>query len=220
MRKVLFFLFVSVITATTISAQQIAVVSANGTTATYESLDEALTEAVDGSVVYLPGGGFSVKNETKITKKLTILGVSHRADTDNADGATMINGNLNFEGGSDGSALMGGYLSGNVNIGTSETSVQNILVKYCNINSVYVKNSLCLGIVINQNYIRKSSTFGHSSATITNNIMGGSIYNVSNGTVKNNIIFNQMGSSSASSFTSNSIIANTIDINALNKNAL
>ena len=187
MRKVLFFLFVSVITATTISAQQIAVVSANGTTTTYESFDEALTDAEDGSVVYLPGGGFSVKDETKITKKLTILGVSHRADTDNADGATMINGNLNFEGGSDGSALMGVYLSGNVNIGTSETSVQNILVKYCNINSVYVNNSLCLGIVINQNYIRKMSVFGSTNAIITHNILH-SIANVKLGIIANNIV--------------------------------
>jgi hypothetical protein len=153
----------------------------------YTSLDSAITQAAAGSTIYLSGGGFQVKDETKITKKLTLIGIGHRPDNDNADGNTVVSGNLFFEGGANNSTVMGLYLSGNVNIGTGEVAVNNFLLRYCNVNSVQVQNSNCQGVLINQNYIRNNSNGGNSAVNFTNNILH-SIRYVIGGLIEHNII--------------------------------
>ena len=95
-------------------AQNIAVVSPSGETSLYKTLQEAVDGAEDGSVVYLPGGVSPTNGTTVVNKKLTIFGVSHRADIDNVDGPTKIDGSLYFVKGSSGSALMGVYLTQSV----------------------------------------------------------------------------------------------------------
>lgn len=184
MKRFFIFMFATII-ATTVSAQQIAVVDGAGQTSVYYSLDKAIEEATDGCTIYLPGGGFQVKGETRVNKKVTIMGIGHKPDTDNADVNTIISGDLNFSPGSDGSAIMGVYMSNNLNIGT-DGKVKNILVKYCNINEISVKADSCSGIVVNQNYIRGNAWFGKSNAYVTNNIMNG-IGNINGGVVMNNI---------------------------------
>ena len=96
---------VALVATITAGAQNIAVVNSSNTTKIYQTLDEAITEAEDGSIIYLPGGGFQVTDNAVIDKQLTIMGVSHRGDTDNVDGATVISGNLNFIEGSSYSAV-------------------------------------------------------------------------------------------------------------------
>jgi hypothetical protein len=173
------------------NAQQISVVAPSGATTLYTSLDTAITQAAAGSTLYLSGnlsgGGFQVKDETKITKKLTIIGIGHKPDNDNADGFTLISGNLFFEGGASNSALMGVHVTGNVHIGTGEVAVNNFLLRYCNVNSVQVRNSSCQGIVINQNYIRNNSNGGNSAITFTNNVAH-SIWHVNAGVIDHNIV--------------------------------
>jgi len=171
----------------TLAAQNIAVVSPSNATKTYMTLDTAIKGTEDGSIIYLPGGGWVINDTTKIDKRLTIMGVSHRGDTDNTDGATIIGGNLNFVANSSGSAVMGCYISGDVNIGTANDAVNNILIRYCNLNRVSVKNSGCQGITVNQNYIRKLSQFGNSNPTISNNIIH-SLGDVNGGIINHNII--------------------------------
>ena len=144
-------------------AQNIAVVSPGNVTTIYQTLDDAITGAISGSTIYLPGGGFQIKDDTKINKKLTIMGVSHRGDTDNADGATMIAGNLNFTTNSSNSAVIGVYITGNINIGVDDASVNNITVRYCHINSIQIHNNTCTGTVINQNFIRSLSNYRNSN---------------------------------------------------------
>ena len=168
-------------------AQNIAVVSPSNTTTICQTLDEAISKATSGSVIYLPGGGFQVKDESKIDKKLTIMGVSHRGDTDNVDGATVISGNLNFDKGSSGSAVLGVYLSGNINVGTATDSVLNLTVKFCNVNSIQVKHRQSSGMWINQCYLRESSNFGYCNVNLENSILS-SLGNVSGGTINHNVI--------------------------------
>jgi len=168
-------------------AQQIAVVSPANATTLYNDLNLAIRDAQAGSTIYLPGGGFQVNDSTKITKKLTLMGVGHRPDNDNADGSTIIGGNLFFEGGADNSALIGVYLSGDVNIGTTTDAVNNFLLRFCNVNSVQVKNSYCYGVVINQNYLRNTCNGGNSPISFTNNILH-SLRGISGGIINNNII--------------------------------
>lgn len=181
------FIAVALFATLTANAQNIAAVSPSNETTMYQTLDEAVTKADNGSIIYLPGGGFQIKDETKITKKLTIMGVSHRGDTDNAEGATAIAGNIFFESGSSGSSVIGVYVSGNINIGFDEQSVNNITVKFCNINGVQVNSNLCSGVTINQNYIRSLSRLNNcNNAIITNNITS-AIIGVNGGTVLNNV---------------------------------
>lgn len=192
--KRLFFLtaiavLLGVVSAT---AQQIAVVSEGGETSVFTTLQAAIEGADPGSVIYLPGGGFTISDDVKITKKLTIIGIGHRYDNDNVDGNTKILGNVWFNEGSNGSAIIGCYISGNVNIGENDATVNYILVKFCNLNSVQVINSTCSDILINQNYIRSTAQFNQSSAKISNNIIH-SIYGVNNGIITNNLLRDYYG---------------------------
>ena len=187
MKKSIITVLVALLATMGVNAQQIAVVSEGGTTTLFQTLDEAVTGASSGSVIYLPGGGFQIKDETKINKRLTIMGVSHKADAENADGGTTIGGNLWFEEGSDGSAVMGVYLTGDVNIGNETDSVQNMIVRYCNINSVQVKRAGCSGITVNQCYIRSNSNMADNNAKFTNNIMH-SVQCVNSGVINHNVV--------------------------------
>ena len=138
----------------TATAQQIAVVSEGGETSVFTTLQAAIEGAAPSSVIYLPGGSFPLPDNVKITKKLTIIGIGHKPNNDNVDGVTIISGNLFFNEGSSGSAVMGCYLSGIVLIGDGGSIVNNTVVKCCNIGDFQILNNQCLGTYINQNYIR------------------------------------------------------------------
>ncbi len=168
-------------------AQQIAVVSESGSTDVYQTLTEAIEGASNGSVIYLPGGGFQIHDSVKITKRLSIIGIGHKAKNENVDGNTIISGNLFYNDGSNYSAVMGCHITGNVYIGNDGNSVNNITVKYCNLNSIQVGSSLCSGAIINRNYIRENSYCKYAPVTFKNNIMR-SITDVDGGTIINNIL--------------------------------
>ena len=168
------------------TAQQIAVVSESGETSLYQTLPEAIQGASAGSVVYLPGGGFSISDDVKITKKLTIIGIGHKSTNDNVDGTTIISGNIFFNGGSEGSAIMGCYVSGKVCIGHDNAAVNNILVKCCNVNAIDSRAN-SLNTVVIQNYMRNNSAIRGVNSIINNNIMH-SLREVYSSSICNNIV--------------------------------
>ncbi len=220
MRKRILLAAIAAIMGTAVAmAQQIAVVSESGSTDVYQTLTEAIEGASNGSVVYLPGGGFQIHDSVKITKRLSIIGIGHKAKTENVDGNTMISGNLFFNEGSSGSSVMGCYISGTVYIGNDGSSVNNVLIKYCNLNAINVKNSLCTKTLINQNYIRNVSDFNSAEVTILNNIAH-SFITINGGTVSNNIIVSNATPHGLSSSwhwcleASNCNISNNIFLNA------
>lgn len=187
MKKQILSLLVAMLATVTMYAQQIAVVSSTGATSIYTTLKDAIEGAKAGSVVYLPGGSFPIADSVKITKKLTIIGIGHNAQSENVDGCTIISGNLQFQNGSDGSSVMGCYLTSNIFIGNDGTTSHNVLVRYCNVNEIHV-SAACNGTVINQNYIRHAvNCNGATDATITNNIVQW-IKTVYGGIIANNII--------------------------------
>lgn len=187
MKKIFFTLFLAIMATTGLYAQQISVVSSGGTTKLYNTLQEAIEGADPSSVIYLPGGGFNISDNVKITKKLTIIGIGHKSNNNNVDGVTTISGNIWFNDGSSGSAIMGCYITGNVNIGDGSATVNDVLIKYCNLNAIYVRNNTCLNTVVNQNYIRSGSYFENANAIITNNIAH-SIHFLNNGKILNNVM--------------------------------
>lgn len=187
MKKILSVLIMALASVTMALAQQIAVVSPSGSTSTCNTLQEAIEGASSGSTIYLPGGGFQISDDVKITKKLTIMGIGYRVDSGNVEGATMIGGNLWFNENSDGSALMGVHVSGTVHVGTDEKAVTNFLMRYSNVNNIDVHNSGCTGMVINQCYLRDYSKFGDTNPTIENCIVH-SLGNVNGGKINHNIV--------------------------------
>lgn len=190
MKKIVLSL-VLMIAAVAVSAQQIAVVTSSGSTTMCQTLADAISKAGNNSVIYLPAGGFQVPDDAKITHKITIVGVTHKANSDNAEGNTIISGNLYFNEGSSNSCVMGCYISGTVYIGYDNTSVNNILVKYCNVNSVYVYSNKCSGTKINQNYIRNTCDFNGAEGTFTNNVMQACVQEMTGGAIMNNNIISR-----------------------------
>lgn len=189
MKKVISILVMAILALVTVNAQQISVVSPEGETTIYRTLPDAIEGAADGSVVYLPGGGFPISDDVKITKKLTIIGIGHKSWSGNVDGVTTIAGNLFFNEGSSGSAVMACYITGSVNIGDRGASVNDVLIRYCNLHSIQVNNSSCSETAVNQNYIRSISEFGGSNPIITNNVLY-TIGGVSGGKITHNIVLN------------------------------
>lgn len=187
MKKLIFTLFVAFMATVVLRAQQIAVVNTNGSTKLFRTLPDAINGADPGSVIYLPGGGFTISDDVKITKKLTIIGIGHYVKGDNVDGNTTIGGNLHFNEGSSGSAVMGCYITGDVRIGSDGAAVSDVLVRFCNLNRVDVYNNTCKETIVNQNYIRDVSLFEGSNAIVTNNIMH-SICDLDDGKIAYNVI--------------------------------
>ena len=194
MKRIILLLMFAFVATVYSHAQQIAVVSTDGATSLYQTLGEAINGASAGSVIYLPGGGFPISDDVTISKKLTIIGIGHKINTDNADGYTTITGNLNFDEGSDGSAVMGVYLTGTLIIGYGDKKVDNVLVRYCNLSAVSVRNSQSLGTVVNQNYIRSGAYFNNATCEFTNNIVR-YIWKLDNGIIAYNIITSGYGNS-------------------------
>ena len=186
MKKFFLTLFLAVMTTAALYAQQIIVVSQNGATNVFQTLKQAIEGSTAGSTIYLPGGGFQIPDSVKINRRLTIVGVSHRGDTENVDGATTIAGNLYFIGASSGSAVMGVYLSGNVYIGDTDGGVENMTIKFCNINSISVGNSASNNLYVNQCYVRNNCDFGNCNVKFENNIAH-SVQNIIAGIVNHNI---------------------------------
>ena len=187
MKKIFLSLFFVVLATTGLYAQQISVVSSGGATSLYRTLEEAIKGASDGSVIYLPGGSFSIADSVKITKKLTIIGIGHFAKSGNVDGFTVINGNLWFRNGSSSSAVIGCYLTGNINIGDDGAAVNDLLIRCCNVNQIIGMNNTCKGTIVNLNYLRVGASFNKGPAEITHNIIQG-MASITGGIISNNIV--------------------------------
>lgn len=177
MKQLLFTLVAVLISMATLNAQQIAVVNGSGSTSVYDTLDEAIEGATSGSTIYLPGGGFRI--EKPISKKVTIIGIGYRQLDDVEDGLTQISGDINFQKGSDGSALIGVYAANNVIIGQSENgelAVNNVHIQNCYIGEIYCKREESKNTTINRCIVRGQIRMGNAVAQISNCVMNDFYY--------------------------------------------
>lgn len=198
MTKKFFIILMALAWTVTLMAQEITVVSVNGTTHFYRTLTQAIEAATDNSVIYLPEGGFPIADEVKITKKLTIIGVGHRGRNGKVNGVTNIGGNLFFNEGSNGSAVMGCYLGGTLNI-----NVSDFLLRYCNAGNINVIAS-SVGTIINQNYIRGDINFNGARGMVTNNIMR-RIGGMNGGTIRYNVFARDTYIGASNAFISDNV---------------
>ena len=198
MTKRMFIILIAITWTITLAAQEITVVNSNGTTHFYRSLAHAIEKSTDNCVIYLPQGGFALHDSVKITKKVTIIGVGHRGKQGKGDGVTNIGGNLFFNEGSNGSAVMGCYLGGTLNV-----NVSDFLLRYCNTGNINVIAS-SVGTIINQNYIRGDINFNGARGMVTNNILR-CVNNMNGGTIRYNVFARDtsMGSVSNAFITDN-----------------
>lgn len=198
MKKLIILIFAITAAATVAHAQEIAVQAADGSVATYNNLDKAILGAPAGATIYLPAGNLTINDSVIITKKLTIIGVGYK--TTNQGGSTLIGGNFHYDQGSDGSSLMGVYLTGEVRLAFNG-AINNFLLRFCNVNQLIIGSgwNLSNNIFINQNIIRASiyNTFCSywyscffGPIHITNNIIGDDLNGVNGGIVDHNIFLN------------------------------
>ena len=180
MTKRMFIILAAFVWTITLAAQEITVVNSNGTTHFYRTLTQAIEKPTDNCVIYLPQGGFALHDSVKITKKVTIIGVGHRGKHGKVDGVSNIGGNLFFNEGSNGSAVMGCYLGGTLNV-----NVSDFLLRYCNAGNINVIAS-SVGIIINQNYIRGDINFNGARGMVTNNILR-RVNNMNGGIIRYNV---------------------------------
>ncbi len=198
MTKKLFIILMALACTATLMAQEITVVGSNGTTHFYRTLTQAIEKSTDNCVIYLPQGGFVLHDSVKITKKVTIIGVGHRGKGSKVDGVTYIGGNLFFNEGSNGSAVMGCYLGGTLNI-----NVSDFLLRYCNTGNINVISS-SVGTIINQNYIRGEIYFNGARGMVTNNIMR-RLSNMNGGTIRYNVFARDSYIGASNAFISDNV---------------
>jgi hypothetical protein len=104
------------------SQSQIALES--GSTTTFHStIDAAITNAVNGDVIYLPGGSFTPSGTVLIIdKNIDIIGVGHYPDSTLATGQTILNGSVSIRTGADGGSIQGLYIIGTINFGSDASN--------------------------------------------------------------------------------------------------
>ena len=201
MKKLIILFFTISVLSTVSYAQEIAVQAADGNVTTYNNLDKAILGALAGATIYLPSGNLTINDTVKITKKLTIIGVGYK--TKIQGGSTLVGGNFHYDQGSEGSSLMGVYLTGEVRL-AHNSPVKNFLLRFCSIQNLSMGKDwgASTNIIINQNIIRASLVsikFGGGGIqslgpiALTNNIIGDDIQSINGGIVENNVFLNSGG---------------------------
>ena len=137
MKKSIFFLFLaSCCSFSTACAQNLIALQHNGAASFFTTIPDAVTAAVSGDTIFLPGGSFLAFN---IDKKLAIIGVGHNPDSTAATGMTLISGTISFGNGDcDGSVLTGLRVNGEIN--SSGLDNDNVQISRCFIISGITPN--------------------------------------------------------------------------------
>ncbi len=114
----------------------------NGTkTEVYNNINTAITNAVAGDTLYLPGGGFTITNPN-IDKTLHWVGHGHYPDSTQATMQTRITSALNFTGNCDNSSFEGIFFTSTLSFGSATDEAINIVIKRCRLlNSLNMRAS-------------------------------------------------------------------------------
>lgn len=170
------------------------VVQNGAKTEVYSNINTAITNAVAGDTLYLPGGGFTITNTT-IDKTLHWVGHGHYPSETGATMQTRINSSLNFTGNCDNSSFEGIFFTSELSFGSADNEAENILMKRCRVFS---------------NLSLRTTTTGNPdlnfqiSECVLNNLFGN--YG-SNCLIEKSLIFNRIHYFIQSQFSHNSINA-------------
>ncbi len=221
------FIFLYLLTCSKIFSQDLIAVQNGGDPTFYEDLQLAITNAVAGDTLYIPGRSYAI-NET-INKELHFVGVGHHPDSTQATNRTVFNGNPQFilDSGADNGSVTGIYFG---NTGGTYPK-QNIQIKGIVRGYRISQNFLYNGIgqfdstgdpqffLIKNNIIKKITLgfdFGFKN-NISNNIITSNNSLISNSSVKNNIFlkgYDGLNSPYYGLRPENCVVENNIFINA------
>lgn len=115
-------------------AQVTFIVENNSSTKTFATLQEAIDGAVDGDIVYLPGGSFP--SPGTVNKSLTWIGTGHYPAGTTATGPTQITGSLTLTDNCDNSYFEGIYFTQHFYMGRSGEvgNITDVTIKRCRID--------------------------------------------------------------------------------------
>lgn len=204
-----------------------------GANADFTSLTDAHTAASTGDTIYVEGSptAYSISS---ITKSLTIIGAGYflneNPDTQVDNSESWISSFITFTAGSQGSKIIGCYLSSGISINTSDITVErNIFIGSASISSgTSIGNNITIinnyfansspgntslafnsgagtGRVIANNYFRGTIVISsnHLNNALINNIIAGNSVTINNAIYSNNIQTNGTFAHTNSIFTHN-----------------
>ncbi|MFZ4707454.1 MAG: hypothetical protein ACOYMF_15740 [Bacteroidales bacterium] len=171
----------------------------------YSILDSAITHALDGDYIYLPGGSFKIN--VPINKQLQIVGVGHNPDSCAATGITQVTGNFVINNGSDHGSITGLKIYGDISFALSTgQSIDYFSIERCNMGNVTLTTHLS-NILINECVIRGAVNGGGGQGLLlTKCILEGGVSGfVANTYVNNNIFLTGISIPSTGCFLKNNI---------------
>ncbi|MCU4157441.1 hypothetical protein J1N10_15800 [Carboxylicivirga sp. A043] len=117
-----------------VQAQVTFIVENSSSTQVFPTLQEAIDGAVDGDILYLPGGSFP--SPSGVGKSLTWIGVGHYPSATEATGKTQITGTFTLLETADNTSLEGIHFTSHFYLGTSNetTNVDHVTIKRCRID--------------------------------------------------------------------------------------
>jgi hypothetical protein len=185
---------------TYIHAQQITVALHHNNSATMfygnSAFSDANNAAVNGDTIYLPGSAHY--SGITVSKKLVIIGTGINPDSTTATGRSLIESDMYFAAGSDGSVLEGIYTGNNIHF-NSNTRINEVEIRRCYLSSIYIDGSFdtthtCKREVIEQNVITGEIVCDNSDyLIIRNNFIASRIRNINkNALIENNIFYYQV----------------------------
>jgi len=180
------------------SQSLIAVENSSSGSSFYKFLDQAITNAQSGDVIYLPGGSFSM-GSVHINKTLTIIGVGHHPDSTLATNQTIITGNIPIDEGAHNLHLEGLYVTGSISL-TPQEQANDVMIRRCNVNVITNNGShfsqfqndstFSNGWQIVHSIVRGDIEMGNfKNFTMSGNIIAGRIFNAFFGGIIENNIF-------------------------------
>ncbi len=178
-----------------LSAQKKITLQSGNTATFYSTIDSAILNALNGDIIYIPGGSYVVPSLV-INKGVQIYGAGHYPDSTQATGQTVLTGEVRIVSGADNGSLQGCYIIGDIIFGnnTANQTVHNFGISRCNMSSlavsydgsttsnstnIYISENVILGSVLGGNCVntlyRKNIINGfinhHSASVFENNIM-------------------------------------------------
>ncbi len=159
---------------------------------TLNPLNDAITAALPGDTVYVPGGLFGPL--ATINKKLVLIGAGHYPDSCLATGTTTITGDVNLGSDADGLVLQGLHIPGAVSFAYN-ARIDSVTVYRCylgalTINGDYDTATNCRNVLLYQNVTTYLNISHSSSIRVFNNIINQLQYHSSGAWIRNNKISN------------------------------
>jgi len=172
-------LLLLIIAAIGAKAQNLIAVQHAGKPTFYTKLPDAITGALAGDTVYIPGGSFDA---IAISKKLCLVGVGANPDSTKIGGKTIVS-SLELDAGADNGSLTGIYSLGGITVGAN---INGYTISRCYIN-LLTANTSTSTFLIKENIINNIVSTNADYWNLSNNIFTGTVQGLVLSNVKNNL---------------------------------